>query len=75
MVVGILEVFLNQVVVDVLDRQLGLAPVQTHRLEFQHDQCAGRILRQRLINPQTDLLAGLHRARDEVRLDQLLRYG
>ena len=55
------------------DRQLGLDPVEAHRLELQHDQRAGGVLRERLVDPQRDLAAGRHVAVDQVRLDQLLR--
>ena len=53
-----LKVGLEQVVIDVLGRELGPDARRLHGLEFQHHHRAGRILRQRLIDRQPDLLPG-----------------
>ena len=49
-IVRVLEVFLDQVVVDVLRGQLGLDPIQAHRLQLQHHQRAGGVLGQGLVD-------------------------
>ena len=68
MVVGVLEILLNDVVIDILDADLGLDPIQLHRFELQHDQCASRVLRQRLVDANSDFLTRLHVAVYQVRL-------
>ena len=73
MVVGILVVGLQEVVVDVLRRQLGLDPLDPHRLQFQHHQRAQHILQKGLIDLQCDFSTGPHVAVEKVGLDQLLR--
>lgn len=71
MIVRILVVFLDEVVIDVLGRQLCLDTVQTHRLEFQHHQRSGRILRECLVDSDPDLLAGDHLALHEMGPNEL----
>ena len=78
-VVGILGVFLNQVVIDVLHRQLGADPIQLHRFEFEHHQSARRVLRQGLVDPQPDFAPGRHFPFEQMGFNQLasdvLRHG
>ena len=69
MVVRILVVFLDEVVIHILGRQLCLDAVETHRLEFQHHQRSGRILGERLVDVDTDLPAGDHLALNEMGLN------
>ena len=57
-VVGVLVVGLEQVVVDVLGRQLHLDPVNPEGHELQHRHGAGCVLEQGVIDPDGDLLAG-----------------
>lgn len=66
-------ILLDQIMVDVLDAYLGTDPVQHHGFQFQHHQCAGGILSERLIDRDTDFLSRRHRAAREMRLDQLAR--
>ena len=66
-VVGVLVVGLQQVVVDILGREVGLDPVQAEGLEFEHGHGAGGVLEQGMIDPDGDLLAG-----DELSLDQVI---
>ena len=73
MVVGVAEVGLEDVVVDVLGRQLRVRPVEAHRLQLEHDHRAGGVLRERLVDPDADLGAGGHLAVDDVLGDELLR--
>jgi hypothetical protein len=56
--VGILVIRLHQVVVDVLDRELGPDPVEAQRLELEHHQRAVGVLGERLVDAQGDLLPG-----------------
>ena len=56
-VVGILDIRLDQVVVDVLGRDLGLHAVQAHRFQLQHHQRAGGVLGQGLVDADADFLA------------------
>ena len=49
-VVGVLLVGLQQVVVDVLHRQLGADPVQAHRLQLEHHHGAGGVLGEGLVD-------------------------
>ena len=67
MVVGVLEVDLEDVVVDVDDRRVHLDPVVAEELELHHCHRPGRVLRQRLVDGDRDLLA-----RDEVAADEVL---
>ena len=71
-IVGVLVVLLDEVVVDVLGGQFGLDAVEAHRLQLQHDQRAGGVLGQGLVDADADLLAGLHPPFDQVRLDEFL---
>ena len=71
MVLRILLVGLEQVVVDVLGAEFGVDTFQPKGFKLLHHQGAGRVLGQRLIYPQRNLLAGTHHPIDEVRSDQL----
>src|SRR5215207_1621379 len=77
-VVGVLEVQLDNVVVNVLDGELYLHPLHAHPLELEAGHRPGRVLQQRLVYPQAHLLAGLERSADDVILedpgDQILRH-
>jgi hypothetical protein len=73
MIIGILIVFLNEVVIDILAGQFRSRSVQSHRLQFEHHESPRRILGECLIDANPDLLACRHRAGDEVRLDEFLR--
>ena len=73
MIIGVLKVHLQQVVIDVLNRDFRIHAVQRHRLQLQHHQRAGGVLRQSLINLQPDLFAGLHVTVHQMRGDQFLR--
>lgn len=70
MIIGIPEVLLDEVVIDILHRAIGSDTIEVHRLEFQHHHRAGGVLCQGLIDSNTDLLPCGHRARNEVRLNQ-----
>ena len=54
-VVGVLEADLDGVVVDVGDRKVVLDVLHAHRLKLEIGHRAGRILRQRLVNANSDL--------------------
>ena len=73
MIIGILMVFLNEIVVDILAGQFRSRAVQAHRLQFEHHESPGRILCECLIDANPDLPPRRHRAREEVRLDEFLR--
>ena len=66
MVVGVLEIGLQHVVVDVADRELGAHSRQAHGLELQVGHRAGGVLGQRLVDAHADLAAGFHLAGDEM---------
>ena len=70
MVVGVLETRLEHVVIDVRDGQLVADPRETERLELEVRERAGRILGQRVIDPDRDLLPRRKLAR--VQIDQVL---
>jgi hypothetical protein len=72
-VVRILVVLLDEVVIHTLGRQLCLDTVETHRLELQHHQCSGHVLRERLVDADPDLPTGDHFAVNEMGLNQLAR--
>jgi hypothetical protein len=59
-IVGILEIGLDQVVVHVLDRDVRLDALETQGFQFQHHQRAGGVLGQGLVDAQADFLAGDH---------------
>ena len=71
-VVGVAVVGLEEVVVDVLRRQLGPDPIEVHGLELEHDRGARGVLGQGLVDANADLLPRRHLAFDEVVFDQLL---
>ncbi len=73
-VIRVFVVFLEEVVVHVLNRTLGLDTCHAHGFEFEHDQRAGCVLGEGLIDLQRDLFSGLLPAFDEVRRNELLRY-
>ena len=72
-VVGIAKVGLEDVVIDVLRRQLRVRPVEGHRFQLEHDHRAGGVLGERLVDPHPDLDAGRHLSFDDVVGDELLR--
>ena len=57
-VVRVLEVDLEDVVVDVDDGGLDLDAIDVERLELHHRHRPGSVLRERLVDPKRDLLAG-----------------
>ena len=73
MVVGVFKTGLERVVVDVGDRALGAHALHAHRLEFQVGHRAGRILRQGLVDAQTDLMPRLHLSGEEGLFYNLFR--
>ena len=72
-VVRILEAGLQGIVVNVSDRALSLDLIDAHRLKLEISHRAGGILRQRLIDLETDLLTQYHFAVYQVRFQNLLR--
>ena len=67
MIVGVQIVDLQEVVVDVLHADLGAHPIEANRLQRQHDEGAGGVLRERLVDLQGDRRAHTHSTIDEVR--------
>ena len=74
MIIGILVVFLNEIVVNILTGQFRSRAVQSHRLQFEHHESPSRILCECLIDSSPDFRPRRHRAREEVRLDEFLGY-
>jgi hypothetical protein len=72
MIIGILMVFLNEIMVNILAGQFRSRAVQSHRLQFEHHESPGRILCECLIDANLDLIPRRHRAGEEVRLDEFL---
>ncbi len=70
-VVGVLEIRLDQVVIDVLAGHVDLDAVEPHGLQRQHSQGRGGVLQQHLIGPEADLGARRHVAVDQGAGDQL----
>src|SRR5262245_62706903 len=56
MVVWILVIRLDQVVIDILDAELGAHAIQTHCLQFQHHERTRGVLSQRLIDTQPNFI-------------------
>jgi hypothetical protein len=73
-VVCVAMIRLQQIVIDVLDRYFGTYPVDTHGFELEHDQCTGRVLRQRLVDAQRNLLVSPHRTGNAVGGEELLSH-
>jgi len=71
-VIGIAKVALEHIVVDIADREICAYPRNAHGLELQVGHRARGILRQGLIDVQSDLLAWDHLLSDEVISDNLL---
>ena len=65
-IIGVLEVDLKNVVVDVDDRCLDLDAVDFEELELHHGHRPGGVLGQRLIDAEGDLGTGYEVAADEV---------
>lgn len=63
----------DQVMVDVLHRQLYPHAIEAHRLEFEHGKGAEHVLKQDLVDVDGDLGARPHLALNEARPEQLLR--
>jgi len=72
-VVGVLEVELVGLVVAVLRRELRLDLVHFQRLELQPDHRPSGVLGERLIDLDTDLLAGRQFALEEVVIENFFR--
>ena len=72
MIVCVFIVFLNKIVIDILNRDLGSHLRDTNRLEFQQGQRTRCVLSQRLVNFKSDFLTRFHVAAKEVTRDQLL---
>ncbi|WP_211609217.1 hypothetical protein [Halogranum amylolyticum] len=71
-IVGVLVVLLEEIVVHVLGRELGLEVIDVHGFELEHDNRAGDVLGQRLIDVQCDFFTRLHPAINEVVFDEFL---
>ena len=67
-VIRILEAGLQGIVVNVSDRALGLDLIDAHRLKLEISHRTGRILRERLVDPEADLLPHDHLAVYQMRL-------
>jgi hypothetical protein len=65
-IVGVLVILLDQVVVDILRRELGSGALQADGLELEHDQRPGRVLGEGLIDPERDLASGGRLTLDQV---------
>src|SRR6185437_15270754 len=72
-IVGVLEILLYEVMVDVLRREFGTNAVKIHRLQFEHHQRAGGVLCQSLIDAEADRAAGQHLAFGQVRANEFPR--
>ena len=57
-IVRVLKVLLDQIVIHILDRNLGTDSIQTHCFQLEHHQGAGGVLGQGLVNVNADFLAG-----------------
>ena len=74
-IVGVFKAGLQGVVVDIRDRTLGFDARHAHRFKFQISHGAGGVLRQCLVNFQSDLAARGHIAGQQVGRDQFLCQG
>src|SRR6266536_2288692 len=74
-VVGVAMVELQHVVVDVLHREVDLHLLKPECLELHAGHRAGRVLQQRLVDPERDLLAGNKAPLDHMLLEDLARHG
>jgi len=72
MIVRVQMVNLEQVVIDILRAELGADALEPDRLQRQHYQRTGCILRQGLIDADRNRLAGAHLAINEMRRNQFL---
>ncbi len=72
MIVGVQIVDLQEIVIDILDADLRPYAVEAKRLQGQHDEGAGGVLRERLVDLERDRRARAQRTIDEVSCDQLL---
>ena len=66
MVVGVLEADLDSIVVDVAYGEVGLDARHIHRLELEVGHCAGRVLRERLVDADAKLWVPRGIALDEM---------
>lgn len=75
MVVGVAPIDLEQVVVDILGRELRAHPRGAERREIEHHQRSCRVLGKGLVYADSDLLPRLHLPGHEIGLDELGRRG
>ena len=71
-VLRVLLIGLEQVVVDVLHRQIRADPVEAERFELEHDQGACRILGESLVDPDPEFASGSELPGLQMRSDELL---
>ncbi|MER6919393.1 hypothetical protein ABT314_10240 [Streptomyces spiralis] len=64
---------LEEVVVNVLHRDVNCHTIGAHRLEFQHHQRTQGVLQQGLMGAQSDFTTRLHRSADQVFGDEFAR--
>ena len=72
MIIGVAEISLQQLVIDVAHRQLGAHARHAHGLELQITQRSEGILGQGLIDAQRNLGPRGHIAADQVGFDELM---
>jgi hypothetical protein len=68
-IVCVLMIGLDQILINILNGNLGLRPFQIHGFQFQHDQSAGCVLGQRLIDANSNHFSGHHIALEQMTLD------
>src|SRR5215210_6184575 len=68
MIIGVLVIGLDQVVIDVLDRNLCPGPRQAHCFQFQHYQSSRGILGETLVNADANHFSGSHGSLKEMSL-------
>ena len=74
-VVGVAGIGLDDVMVHVTHRAIDLDARQSHGFEFEIGHGPGGVLRQRLVDAQADLFAGIEFALDQMGPQQLFGYG
>lgn len=71
-IIRILMISLDQVVVHILNRNLGTGAAQAHRLQLQHNEGPGGILRKTLVDADPDHFPGCHLPFQEMALEELV---
>ena len=74
MIIGIPEIGLQKIVIDILNCRFNFDMIDIHRLQLKHDQRSGGILLEDLVNPQAYFASGIHLSGEEMGFNEFMGY-